>query len=434
MSGFATVYSGIAAWHLEYHDNKSAKFYRVYVHEGNEIRQWGRVGARGQFQLNKLGSATVARQSAATQIAAKEAKGYQRVTNVGTLSFTTSATYGDLSWLTELSATFDKVRNLGNVAGGSPEPAPAPPKPAKLTHMLCERGDPDAIAKMSATGMWTWDVKWDGVRCIAKVEDGEVTLTSRSNRDITARFPEVVEALTLLPAGTWALDGELIVFDADGKPSFTRVNRRMSLSTSGCAGAAAREPATLVVFDLLVTPGGDVRDQNTFDRLSLMDVLMQGVFDGSERVVRSPRTDDGVALFEQTRTMGLEGVVAKGLDSPYIGGNRGNWVKFRHEVSVSCVVTGVEEGKGNAAGSMGALLLGMTEPDGSVVEVGKVGTGFGIAERSTLFLMKDQILGSVVEVQCAPPKAGEGLRFPVFKGLRTELTPADCSTTQLTAP
>lgn len=171
---------------------------------------------------------------------------------------------------------------------------------------------------------FTYEVKWDGVRCIAFIED-EVRLQSRNLRPIGGRFPEVATALSGLPRGT-VLDGELIVFDHDA-PNFERVRRRLTLEDPRkIARAVAGERAVFMAFDLLFA-GGESLLRVPFEerRGQLEETCPEG-----GHLALSPRFENGPALFEAVCAQGLEGIIAKRRDSLYLPGKRScAWVKCK---------------------------------------------------------------------------------------------------------
>jgi bifunctional non-homologous end joining protein LigD len=202
-----------------------------------------------------------------------------------------------------------------------------------LPLQLCS-SDPAAIAADPAR--WAWEVKWDGWRAQLHVRGGRATaLWSRQGRSLTAAFPDALAAAAEARPGRDAvLDCELVVLDADSRPDFAAVTARGACaSPRAAARAAAEQPAVLVVFDVLALDGQDLRPQPWQSRRDLLDGL-----DLDTRVARShapqlvcpSATDDGPGLWEATRALGLEGVVAKDRRAPYAAGRQPHWVKVKH--------------------------------------------------------------------------------------------------------
>lgn len=271
---------------------------------------------------------------------------------------------------------------------------------------------------------WTHEVKWDGIRTFVQVSDGETHLfAARSGNDITTKFPEVVAAVQanpMLGKGRWVMDGELIAFDNSGHVSFTAVNRKL---------ASGRGPdAAFVGFDLLLANGVEIREHPLSHRAGMLETLLLEHSD--PRLSITYRSDDRELLLHRTRELHLEGVVSKLITSPYQPGRRSHyWVKRRHLISVSCIVTGAIP-LSNGEPGVGALELGMLNEDGELVSVGKVGTGFTLVERLALTRLPPD---SVVEVHCSARTEYDThrLRFPSFRGIRSDLTPQDCTINQL---
>lgn len=171
---------------------------------------------------------------------------------------------------------------------------------------------------------FAYEVKWDGIRCIAFI-DGDVRLQTRTLRPITGRFPEVAAGLSTLPAGT-VLDGELVVFDKSG-PDFERLRRRLIQSDPRkLARAVWTEPAVFMAFDLLYESGRPLLHVPFETRhRHLLDTVHEG-----DHLALSPLFEDGPSLFAAVCRQGLEGIVAKRRDSFYFPGKRAcAWVKCK---------------------------------------------------------------------------------------------------------
>ena len=192
---------------------------------------------------------------------------------------------------------------------------------------------------------WLHEVKWDGMRILADVHDGELTLTSRNGNDVTASYPELAGL-----ADTYEdllLDGEVVALDA-GRPSFAALAERMHVQDRHRAERlAATRPVTYMVFDLLRLFGQDLTAQPLSARRELLERLD---LDGRHWQV-PPVYADGQELFRATQEQGLEGVVSKRLSSPYQQGRRSTeWLKSPHRTTVSAVVGGWRPEKTNDAG------------------------------------------------------------------------------------
>ena len=255
-----------------------------------------------------------------------------------------------------------------------PDREPLPEHIAPMLATLSEHLPRDADA-------FGYEVKWDGVRAVAYIDGGRVDLESRSGESITARYPEVRglgEALGATPA---VLDGEIVAF-ADERPSFERLQQRMHVTAASTIRRLAREvPVVYLVFDVLWLDGHSTLELAYTDRRRLLEQL---ALDGPSW--QTPRYYlDGPALGDATRDAGLEGVVAKRLDSTYQPGARSRaWLKVKNHQAQEFVIGGWLPGQGAREGSIGALLLGYYDHEGRFRYAGRVGTGFTAAELTKL--------------------------------------------------
>src|SRR2546421_563399 len=223
---------------------------------------------------------------------------------------------------------------------------------------------------------WLFELKLDGYRVRAAREGGDARLVTRNGHDIAPAFPEIGRALTALPYEGFIFDGELVVPDEAGRPSFQRLQNRAKVSRElDVRRAAVETPAVLYLFDLPALEGYDVRPLPLEQRKALLEQIAPRV--GPIKYL-SHFEKDGEALYEQVVKMGLEGIVAKKADSPYRPGRSANWLKIRADRVDDFVVVGFTRPKGSRSG-FGALDLGAYE-DGKLVYAGRVGSGFTAAE------------------------------------------------------
>jgi bifunctional non-homologous end joining protein LigD len=247
------------------------------------------------------------------------------------------------------------------------------PLPQHLAPMLARQGE---LPQPDEDDAWAYEVKWDGVRALLWSDHGHVRIESRTQREITKRYPEVRALGRALGGHEALLDGELVAFGPDGRPSFERLQGRMHLEGEAQIRRAARaQPVTYAIFDLLHLDGRSLCDVPYEERRRLLDELrLEGP------AWRTPRAQlgHGDALLRATREQGLEGIVAKRRDSRYEPGRRsGAWRKVRNRNRQELVVGGWTPGEGKRAGRPGALLLGVRErPGGPLRYAGKVGSGF----------------------------------------------------------
>jgi bifunctional non-homologous end joining protein LigD len=289
---------------------------------------------------------------------------------------------------------------------------------------------------------WVFEIKYDGVRVVAEKRADEVRMYGRSGEDITARYPEVAFAMRYLVADDLVVDGEIIAFDAAGKPSFARLQKRMLLSKPrDIAAARARVPVRAVFFDLLALEGHDLRGLPLTVRKHLLARALPpaGVAAASGHVAAA-----GEAFFEAASEMGLEGVIGKRADSRYVGKRSPDWVKIKCQRRQEFVVGGYTDPKGGGR-HFGALHVGIHE-DGGLRHVTRVGSGFDDALQNDLWerlkpLRRDTSpFGTtgpkgrenhwveprlVCEVRFTEWTEGGGLRHPIFLGLRTDRKPED---------
>jgi bifunctional non-homologous end joining protein LigD len=310
---------------------------------------------------------------------------------------------------------------------------------------------PEQIVPMNATLAklpdgdegWGYEIKWDGVRAIAYCEPGHVRLESRNLRDITSQYPEVGRIREAVGGDTVILDGELVAFDEDGRPSFQRLQRRMHVvSESEVRRRMGETPVTYMIFDLLYADGRVLFDEPYEARRARLEALG---FAGEAWQTPAYHRGDGAALQKASRDQALEGIIAKRLDSPYRPGKRGrDWLKIKNHREQEVVIAGWLPGKGRREGELGALLVGYYD-DGKLKYAGKVGTGFDATDlrllRERLAPLerdqspfdgrqpeKDSIFVEpelVAEVEFSEWTNAGTMRHPSYKGLRDDKPAAD---------
>ena len=231
--------------------------------------------------------------------------------------------------------------------------------------MLAESTD----ASFSGTG-WIFEVKWDGIRAITRIGE-KLSIYSRNDNNITPKFPELYELTQL--ASNVVLDGEIVVMKG-GHPDFQAVAKRVQAAKPDDIEREAREsPCTYVVFDILEKDGQPLTGEPLSKR---KEILKESLTEGKHVVISKDVTVEGEAYYNAAVAKGLEGVVAKRLDSPYRQGERSReWLKVKRVRIVDCIIVGYTRGTGSRTDTFGALLLGLYEGD-KLTFIGRAGTGF----------------------------------------------------------
>ncbi len=254
---------------------------------------------------------------------------------------------------------------------------------------------PDDLRPMYATLMkhspagdgWAWELKWDGIRALGYVDGGRLELFTRNGNEVTHRYPELRKLGERLGARDAVLDGEIVAFDGNSRPSFERLQQRMHVDNETAIRRLANDvPAVYVLFDLLWLDGRSQMAQPYEDRRA--ELVALGL-NGASWQTPPNEIGDGAATIEVSKRFGLEGVVAKRLDSIYEPGKRSRaWVKVKNVMRQEFVVGGWQPGEHGRTGSIGSLLLGYYDDAGALHYAGKAGSGLSgasIAELTKLF-------------------------------------------------
>lgn len=297
--------------------------------------------------------------------------------------------------------------------------------------MLCQRARPADIAQLAA-GEYIFDLKVDGIRCVATIEDWVVHLTSRSGEEITPKFPEVEEALLEIfgnasRGGRYVLDGEIACLDERGLPDWPATHKRQALNYRHALRAQSTMPAVFFVFDILEAEE-DLRIRPLWYRRELLDSWLETV--GTVRAVLHAR--DGEAMWGLVEEHQLEGLVAKRLVSVYREGPSQDWLKIKRTSTVTCLVGGHDPGTGSRAPTFGALHLYLLDESHQLVPVGSVGSGFSDRELRHIRGLLEQGDPFIVEIEYLDVTPEGQLRQPVFTRVRADVDVLACTTTQLT--
>ena len=300
---------------------------------------------------------------------------------------------------------------------------------------------------------WLFEIKWDGYRAVAFLEDGNVRLVSRTQNDLTAQFPELKDLASSIKAKTAVLDGEVVALDEEGRPSFSLMQQRTGFR-SGKHRLPGRKdlPIWYYVFDLLYLDGYDLRRVTLENRKAALAKIVAA----SDTVRFSDHyPGQGIALFEVAKQKGLEGILAKKRNSFYEERRSQEWLKIKITQTITCVIGGYTEPEGSRQ-YFGSVVLGLYNDKGQLIHVGQAGTGFNQASlkeiwklleaRKTnknpfhgevealrkVFWIKPELVAEIkfTEWTHEREQAGPKLRAPVFLGLREDREPKDATFAQ----
>lgn len=282
---------------------------------------------------------------------------------------------------------------------------------------------------------WSYEMKFDGYRILARLDGGSAKLYTRNGHDWTARIPRLAQELAALEIANAWIDGEIVVLTREGVPSFQALQNAFD--------AASTADIVFYAFDLPYVAGRDLRDEPLRLRRDLLRQVIarcKGQHVKFSEAFDKPPAD----LVASACKLGLEGIIGKRLSAPYVSRRTDDWIKLKCTKRQEFVIVGYTEPKGSRQG-FGALLLAVHEPDGGLRYAGNVGTGFddrtlldlhrklaGIEqETSALTQGKPRALKQVHWVQ--PTLVGEvsfgewtgdgHVRHSTFRGLRTDKPP-----------
>jgi bifunctional non-homologous end joining protein LigD len=292
---------------------------------------------------------------------------------------------------------------------------------------------------------WGFEMKWDGMRALATVDGGRVTLTTRQGNDATDRFPELRPLGEALGATDAVLDGEIVALDARGVPSFEALQPRMHVSSPATARKLAGEhPVAYMLFDVLWHDGHSTCELPYRERRALLESLR---LTGPTWQTPPAAPGTGAAALATAEELGLEGVVAKRLDSPYLPGKRSDaWRKVKPTAGQELVVGGWLAGNGRLVGRLGSLLVGYHDPTSHELRyAGRVGSGIDERQRERLEALLAPLAREqspfastprlpsprwvdpevVVDVRFHQWTTGGLLRAPRFRGIRDDKAAID---------
>jgi bifunctional non-homologous end joining protein LigD len=293
-----------------------------------------------------------------------------------------------------------------------------------------------------------FEIKWDGYRAIAFIEDGKVRLVSRNQNDLTTQFSELRDLPKFVKAKTAILDGEIVALDEAGRSSFSLMQQRTGIRKGGRRVAGRADvPALYYVFDLIYLDGFDLRRVPLEERKQVLAEIIST----SEVLRYSDHFDHGLTLFEAAKQQGLEGILAKKRASHYEETRGHEWLKIKITQTVDCVIGGYTDPEGSRE-YFGSLVLGLYDEKGRLIHVGQAGTGFDqkalkeIWQKLNKLETKDSPFHGGVDAQHVhwirpervaeikftewtheTTEGGQKLRAPVFLRLREDKDPEGCT-------
>src|SRR3984893_16397283 len=316
--------------------------------------------------------------------------------------------------------------------------APSPPRPREFSVTLANLEE-----KPFSNPNWLFEIKWDGIRTVAFVENGDVRLFSRSKRDVTTEFPEFQDLAKHLRAGTAILDGEIVTLDENGRSDFQKLQTRFGVSKPS-QKLISEVPLTYYFFDVLYCNGFDVRKTPLLQRKELLRQILRS----DERVPYSEhQLEKGKELYAAAERQGLEGIVGKQIESPYTGNRTSFWLKFKIVNELDAIIVGWTAPR-RTRQYFGALVLGLYDEKKELQFIGSVGTGFDQKTQKDLLAKLEKLRVARSPLR-NPPKLREHvewvrpamvarikfanwtddnhLRAPVFLGIRKDRTPEECT-------
>ena len=336
----------------------------------------------------------------------------------------------------EISEELPPKREASPIQPGELDGAQKSAMPSHVEPMLATLGE-----HPFSDPNWLFEIKWDGVRALARIEDGASTLRSRNGADVTKRYPELAFLPQAFAASQAIVDGEIVALDERGLSSFERLQERMHVRAPS-EHLVSQIPVVFFAFDLPYCDGYDLRKAPLLERKQLLQRLVHA----SERFrYADHQMEHGKELFELAKQTGLEGIVAKRADSPYVSDRSAYWMKLKVTNTLDAVVGGWTDSRTPAL-PFGSLLLGLYQ-DKKLRFIGHVGSGFDGKKL-------EEISGKLKELATADcpfemvPETNEKpswvepvlvarvkfsgwtqehvLRHPVFLALREDARPTDC--------
>jgi len=319
------------------------------------------------------------------------------------------------------------------------------PMPTKIRPMLAT-----PVEEPFDNPAWLFEIKWDGYRAVAFIENSSVRLVSRNHNDLTGQFPELRNLPGFIKAKRAVVDGEIVALDEQGRPSFSLMQQRTGFQP-GKRGMPGREgvPILYYAFDLLYLDGYDLRRVILEKRKELLQSVVQN---GDAVRFSDHYPEKGRELFGVARQRGLEGILAKKRDSAYQEERSRDWLKIKITQRQECVIGGYTDPEGSRQ-YFGSLVLGLYDKRGHLIHVGQAGTGFDQKTLKEIYELIHPLetktnpffgeIGGLRKVHFVTPKmvaeikfsewthetdeGGMKMRAPVFLGLRFDKDPKECT-------
>ena len=296
---------------------------------------------------------------------------------------------------------------------------------------------------------WLFEIKWDGYRAVAFIQNRKLRLVSRNQNDLTAQFSELRELPKFVEAENAILDGEVVALDEQGRSSFSLMQQRTGIRSHGRrVPGQSGLPIAYYVFDLIYVDGYDLRRVSLEERKEVLAKVIS-----TNEIVRYSEhfPEHGLALFEAAKQQGLEGILAKRRGSCYEERRSREWLKIKVTQTIDCVIGGYTDPEGSRQ-YFGSLVLGLYHDKGQLIHVGQVGTGFdqlklsqvwqelkkletkqnpfyGPVDARHVHWVKPELVCEVKFTEWTHETAEGGLklRAPVFIGLREDKDPQECT-------
>jgi bifunctional non-homologous end joining protein LigD len=328
---------------------------------------------------------------------------------------------------------------LGGVRGAVKGPMPSVIHPMLAT----------LVDKPFDDDNWLFEIKWDGYRAVAFLEDGNVRLVSRNQNDLTSEYPELQDLAKYVHARTAVIDGEIVALDEQGRASFSLMQQRSGFREPGRRGGRDRSIRILYyAFDLLYLDGSSLFQVELEQRKELLREIV-----AASDILRysDHHVGQGTALFHVAEQKGLEGIIGKRRSSHYIQKRSREWLKMKIVQRQECVIGGYTDPKGSRE-HFGSVILGLYDDEGRLIHVGQAGSGFTEASHADLWRrlqklkasrspfysevqtgrgmhwVKPELVAEIKFTEWTHETEGGGLkmRAPVYEGLRFDKKPHDC--------